>query len=143
VLALFLLLLLLLPLLLLLLLLLCQVPAGVPVSILWGADDPWEDMKEGRRLFAHYPCVTGVRGLGVLEHRVESKHSQDHTDTHTLRVGLECVLGVLQGVGGGVQAGSGMCRIAAACRDGILSVGCHRCAGCRSVCWECCRVLRV
>jgi hypothetical protein len=37
-----------------------QVPPGVPVSILWGAEDPWEDMREGRRLFAHYPCVTGA-----------------------------------------------------------------------------------
>jgi hypothetical protein len=44
---------------------LVQVPPGVPVSILWGADDPWEDMKEGRRLFAHYPCVTGtLEGVG-------------------------------------------------------------------------------
>lgn len=45
-----------------------QVPPGVPVSILWGADDPWEDMREGRRLFGHYPCVTGawcVLGCGV------------------------------------------------------------------------------
>lgn len=41
-----------------------QMPAGVPVSILWGADDPWEDMKEGRRLFAHWPCVTG-KGPGL------------------------------------------------------------------------------
>jgi hypothetical protein len=41
--------------------LLAATPPSVPVSILWGADDPWEDMAEGRRLFAHYPCVTGER----------------------------------------------------------------------------------
>lgn len=55
---------------LLLLLMLRQVPPGVPVSILWGADDPWEDMREGRRLFGHYPCVTGawcVLGCGVWD----------------------------------------------------------------------------
>lgn len=30
----------------------------VPVSILWGNKDPWEDCKEGRRLFASLPAVT-------------------------------------------------------------------------------------
>jgi pimeloyl-ACP methyl ester carboxylesterase len=29
----------------------------VPVSILWGEADPWEDHVEGRRLFGGYPCV--------------------------------------------------------------------------------------
>jgi pimeloyl-ACP methyl ester carboxylesterase len=30
----------------------------VPVSLLWGAEDPWEDSREGRRLFASLPPVT-------------------------------------------------------------------------------------
>ncbi len=29
----------------------------VPVSILWGDKDPWEDMVQGRELFSGYPCV--------------------------------------------------------------------------------------
>lgn len=29
-----------------------------PVSILWGAADPWEDVVKGRALFASYPMVT-------------------------------------------------------------------------------------
>eukprot|EP00878_Enallax_costatus_P002483 GHUV01002663.1.p1 GENE.GHUV01002663.1~~GHUV01002663.1.p1 ORF type:complete len:406 (+),score=72.01 GHUV01002663.1:129-1220(+) len=45
-----------------------QMPPGVPVSILWGADDPWEDMKEGRRLFAHWPCVTEFVELPGVGH---------------------------------------------------------------------------
>ncbi|KAI8464386.1 MAG: Alpha/Beta hydrolase protein [Monoraphidium minutum] len=32
--------------------------ARVPVSLLWGVEDPWEDCKEGRRLFAPLPAVT-------------------------------------------------------------------------------------
>eukprot|EP00775_Hariotina_reticulata_P011962 gene11962-12105_t len=48
--------------------LLQQVPAGIPVSILWGADDPWEDMREARRLFAHQPCVTEFVELPKIGH---------------------------------------------------------------------------
>jgi hypothetical protein len=45
-----------------------QVPAGLPVSILWGADDPWEDMREARRLFAHQACVTEFVELPKVGH---------------------------------------------------------------------------
>eukprot|EP00879_Flechtneria_rotunda_P028385 GHRR01030491.1.p1 GENE.GHRR01030491.1~~GHRR01030491.1.p1 ORF type:complete len:207 (+),score=68.22 GHRR01030491.1:354-974(+) len=48
--------------------LLAGVPEGIPVSILWGADDPWEDIKEGRRLFAHHPCVTEFVELPGVGH---------------------------------------------------------------------------
>lgn len=30
---------------------------SVPVSMLWGTDDPWEDCREGRRLFSGLPAV--------------------------------------------------------------------------------------
>ncbi|KAF8058837.1 MFDX1 [Scenedesmus sp. PABB004] len=48
--------------------LLAATPAGVPVSILWGAADPWEDMAEGRRLFASQPCVTEFVELPGVGH---------------------------------------------------------------------------
>ncbi|WIA19379.1 hypothetical protein OEZ85_004004 [Tetradesmus obliquus] len=48
--------------------LLAATPPSVPVSILWGAADPWEDMAEGRRLFAHYPCVTEFVELPGVGH---------------------------------------------------------------------------
>lgn len=28
-----------------------------PVLILWGEEDPWEPIEDGRRLLAHFPCV--------------------------------------------------------------------------------------
>ena len=41
---------------------------GVPVSILWGREDPWEDVVEGKRLFAGYPCVEEFLELPGIGH---------------------------------------------------------------------------
>lgn len=57
-----------------------QMPPNVPVSILWGADDPWEDMKEGRRLFAHWPCVTGKFGDNLLS--LQTMQAKRHYQSH-------------------------------------------------------------
>ncbi|MEW5319874.1 MAG: hypothetical protein WDW38_010993 [Sanguina aurantia] len=39
-----------------------------PVSILWGAADPWEDVVKGRALFASYPMVTEFVELPGVGH---------------------------------------------------------------------------
>lgn len=36
---------------------LAAMPPGVPVSILWGREDPWEPVGQGRELFAGQACV--------------------------------------------------------------------------------------
>ena len=40
----------------------------VPVSLLWGEKDPWEDVNEGRRLFASLPPVEEFVPLPGLGH---------------------------------------------------------------------------
>ncbi len=40
----------------------------VPVSMLWGELDPWENVNKGRELFAGYPCVTEFVPLPGIGH---------------------------------------------------------------------------
>ncbi len=39
-----------------------------PVSLLWGEADPWEDVREGRRLFASLPSVVEFVPLPGVGH---------------------------------------------------------------------------
>jgi pimeloyl-ACP methyl ester carboxylesterase len=41
---------------------------SVPVSMLWGEKDPWEDMKKGRDLFSGYSCVKEFVTLPGIGH---------------------------------------------------------------------------
>jgi hypothetical protein len=43
-----------------------------PVSLVWGEADPWEDAKEGRRLFANLPSVVEFVTLPGVRARRES-----------------------------------------------------------------------
>ena len=40
----------------------------VPVRMIWGEEDPWEDVNEARRWAATYPCVQELEVLGSLGH---------------------------------------------------------------------------
>jgi len=41
---------------------------AVPVRLLWGADDPWEDPKEARRWADAFPCIQELQVLSGLGH---------------------------------------------------------------------------
>ena len=41
---------------------------AVPVRLLWGADDPWEDPKEARRWANAFPCIQELQVLSGLGH---------------------------------------------------------------------------
>jgi pimeloyl-ACP methyl ester carboxylesterase len=41
---------------------------AVPVRLLWGAEDPWEDPKEARRWANTFPCIQELQVLGGLGH---------------------------------------------------------------------------
>jgi len=44
------------------------VDLAVPVRLLWGADDPWEDPKEARRWAETFPCIQELQVLSGLGH---------------------------------------------------------------------------
>uniref|UniRef100_UPI00404A3573 alpha/beta fold hydrolase n=1 Tax=Cyanobium sp. TaxID=2164130 RepID=UPI00404A3573 len=44
------------------------VDLAVPVRLLWGADDPWEDPKEARRWANEFPCIQELQVLSGLGH---------------------------------------------------------------------------
>ena len=44
------------------------VDLAVPVRLLWGADDPWEDPKEARRWANAFPCIQELQVLSGLGH---------------------------------------------------------------------------
>jgi pimeloyl-ACP methyl ester carboxylesterase len=44
------------------------VDLAVPVRLLWGADDPWEDPKEARRWANTFPCIQELHVLSGLGH---------------------------------------------------------------------------
>jgi len=44
------------------------VDLAVPVRLLWGADDPWEDPKEAGRWANAFPCIQELQVLGGLGH---------------------------------------------------------------------------
>ncbi len=69
-------------------------PQGVPVSILWGADDPWEDMREAKRLFAGWPCVTEFVELPGVGHcpQDEVRLSATYTAVSYTRVSINVCL---------------------------------------------------
>ena len=41
---------------------------AVPVRLLWGADDPWEDPQEAQRWANAFPCIQEFQVLSVLGH---------------------------------------------------------------------------
>jgi len=44
------------------------VDLAVPVRLLWGADDPWEDPQEARRWADTFPCIQELQVLSGLGH---------------------------------------------------------------------------
>ena len=44
------------------------VDLAVPVRLLWGADDHWEDPKEARRWANEFPCIQELQVLSGLGH---------------------------------------------------------------------------